>query len=564
MQLSVSPSLPPPAPVGAAITWTASADPDSESVRYRFRVRSSPDGNYQVVQDYGLSETLVWAAAEHEGTYEIEVSARDASTGESAEAIVPYAVAGRVGPGGNPVVSATSNPLTFLYSAPPCAPGSRMRVEMTSPESQRQATPYKACQDSLSMNFYLAGMRANAVYLVHHTIDNGSGTVSGPELTVAVPDVTAPLPGYTVLQRPAWPLPGGVLLHSPTFQSPVATDLEGNVVWFYPGNVSFLTRPVAGGSFWGIVEDYTAGPVGQLLREFDLAGLTVRETNAARVNEQLAALGMNPIGAFHHEALSLPDGGVLTLASTERILTGVQGPGPVDVLGDMILALDRDMRVVWAWDAFDHLDPARLATLGEICAPGIGGCPPFYMAQQANDWLHGNALQLLHDGGILYSARHQDWIIKIDYANGSGSGQVLWRLGREGDFAMDSSDPDPWFSHQHGPEFQPGDGTLLAVFDNGNVRYTADAAAKSRGQVLHLDESNRKAWLTLNADLGDYSFALGSAHLLPNGDYHFDMGWLPAGTSWSIEVDGEGNTIYCMESAVPDYRSFRMPDLYRP
>jgi dihydrolipoamide dehydrogenase len=87
----------------------------------------------------------------------------------------------------------------------------------------------------------------------------------------------------------------------------VATDLEGNVVWFYPRTLSFLTRTVAGGSFLGIIEDYTAGPSGQVLREFDLAGLTIRETNAARINEQLAALGMNPIGAFHHEALSLPD-----------------------------------------------------------------------------------------------------------------------------------------------------------------------------------------------------------------------------------------------------------------
>ena len=49
------------------------------------------------------------------------------------------------------------------------------------------------------------------------------------------------------------------------------------------------------------------------------------------------------------------------------------------------------------------------------------------------------------DGNLLYSARHQDWLIKIDYANGAGSGRVIWRLGKDGDFTMRSDDPSPWF-----------------------------------------------------------------------------------------------------------------------
>jgi hypothetical protein len=51
----------------------------------------------------------------------------------------------------------------------------------------------------------------------------------------------------------------------------------------------------------------------------------------------------------------LPDGKILALASTEQILTDVQQPGPVGVIGDTILVLDRDLQVLWAWDAFDHL-----------------------------------------------------------------------------------------------------------------------------------------------------------------------------------------------------------------
>src|SRR5207249_3548750 len=101
----------------------------------------------------------------------------------------------------------------------------------------------------------------------------------------------------------------------------------------------------------------------------------------------------------------------------------------------------------------------------------------------ANDWLHGNAVSLAADGNIVYSARHQDWIIKIDYQNGSGSGDVLWRLGKDGDFRIDSSDPSPWFSHQHDANFEEGEKTnRLLVFDNGNTRRAENDGAHSRGQ----------------------------------------------------------------------------------
>ena len=78
----------------------------------------------------------------------------------------------------------------------------------------------------------------------------------------------------------------------------------------------------------------------------------------------------------------------------------------------MILVLDRDLQVKWIWDAFDHLDIYRTATLKEVCPTLGGGCPPLYLAQKANDWLHGNAVQFLAHGNLLYSSRHQDWAIR--------------------------------------------------------------------------------------------------------------------------------------------------------
>jgi len=290
------------------------------------------------------------------------------------------------------------------------------------------------------------------------------------------------------------------------------------------------------------------------------------ETNAARVNEQLAAMGVHSINGFHHEARKLPDGKYLVLAASERILTDVQGPGPVDILGDTILVLDADLRVVWAWDAFNNMDPHRMAVLGETCTyPSGSGCPPFYLASKANDWLHGNSLQLTPDGNILYSSRHQDWILKIHYANGAGDGTILWTLGNQGDFYMIASDPNPWFSHQHDPNFEV-DGSTLLVYDDGNTRAATDNTAHSRGQVLKIDDQARTATLLLNADLGNYSEALGSAQHLADGNYHFDSGYVvePSSSPFaqSLEIDKTGAVVYGIQFGSIEYRSFRMQNLY--
>jgi hypothetical protein len=103
------------------------------------------------------------------------------------------------------------------------------------------------------------------------------------------------------------------------------------------------------------------------------------------------------------------------------------------------------------------------------------------------------------------------------------------------------------------------------LYDNGNTRANAASGITSRGQVLHVDERNMTATLLLNADMGQYSQAVGSAQKLTNGDYHFDSGFVigPSGTySQSLEVDRTGQAGYRIQFGLPAYRSFRMRDLY--
>ena len=523
--------------------------------------------NFQLVRDFSPEGTLDWAAIQHEGLYEIEATVRDTNTGATGVTTAWYEVTSLAADA--PVITPTQNPLVFLYSAPPCAPPSRMRVEFESPDGFIQHTPYEDCQAGLSMNFYLAGMRANTTYRVHHVVIErrparprvpATALTEGPMLTVTTGGLPKGLPVSTILQAPTAPPGDNVVLYSNLLGPPFATGQQGNVIWYYPAGFTLLTRPESGGRFLAVVATQPEAGFGQILREIDVAGNTLRETNTARVNEQLAAMGKRTIGVFHHDAIPLRNGEVAVLATTEQIMSGVQGPGPVDIIGDMIVVLDRDFQVVWTWDAFEHLDPHRQATLGETC-PGLG-CPPISLAFSAHDWLHGNALELAGDGNLLYSSRHQDWIVKIDFRGGQGSGDVIWRLGKDGDFQMNSSDPSPWFSHQHGPRVSPEDGTLLAVFDDSNLRQSIDHNAHSRGQVLQLDEQNKIATLVINADLGGFSFAVGNAQPLGNGGYLFDVGWLPDNSCRLVVVDRFGNPLEAVSVNAPEYRSFWMKDMY--
>ena len=151
-----------------------------------------------------------------------------------------------------------------------------------------------------------------------------------------------------------------------------------------------------------------------------------RETNIDAVNAELAALGQHSITDFNHDAQRLPNGDTAVLATTPRTID-LHGT-PTTYNGDMVIVLDQNFQVAWVWDPFAWLDTNRLPTLGE--GPG--------------DWLHANSIAWSPaDGNLMVSMRSQDWVIKIDYANGAGDGHVVWRLGQGGDFTLHSVGPIP-------------------------------------------------------------------------------------------------------------------------
>ncbi len=554
------------APVGALVLWTVSVPASSPDLWCRFRARAV-GGLFRTVRDFGPCNSLGWTALE-EGFYEVEVAVRDRITGDSADAISTFELVSRLsavaGPraGSAAVVNATSHPLVALYSAPGCEVG-RASVEYRSQTSVLQRTPDQACRPGRSLNFYLAALAPNTGYIANLVLDRGRGGALPASVefqTGDAPDVLKNAAFVVEAANPSAPQP--ILLQAPLYLPAIATDLAGRLLWFGPMDLTYLTHPGSNGTFFGLRED-GIDPALDVVREFDLVGATVRETNVARINEQLLAQGKRTISAFHHEARPLSDGRIVVLAEVEQVLTDVQGPGAINVLGDMIVVLDENLQVVWTWDAFDHLDVRRRAVLGETCFKNVG-CAPHYLPGDANDWTHGNSVDETPDGSLLYSSRHQDWLIKIDYRRGSGGGEVIWRLGRDGDFSYDSGDSYPWFSHQHDASYEAG-GAFITVFDNGNTRILEDAGGSSRGQVVQLDEDHRIARLLVNVDLGVFSPALGSAQRLVDGTYHFNAGFVPAGQAveaFSLQVDDAGNVLSSIAVPAAVYRSFRMEDLY--
>jgi hypothetical protein len=563
VEVQLSPSSSSPQPVGSTVVWTAAAtDTNPGTFDYRFSVRP-PGGVYAVVRDFAPSNSFEWTPSEREGTFDVRVAARNASTGEVSQLMASYSVGSRL-TGSGPVISTTANPLVALYSAPACEAGS-MRVRFwRAGDFSSQTTPWKSCLPGVSMNFYVAGMLSASEYSIRHEVsaDPAAPVTAGPTLSFLTGTLPAGFaPASTVLTPPAGDSGQDVVLLSylnrSTSPSVGATDLSGALIWYYDRKVQYATRPVEGGTVLAILDSAVKLDT---LREIDLAGNTVRETNIKAVSDQVVALGGQPVTSFHHEARRLPDGRTLVLAGTERVMSDVQGPGPVAIVGDMIILLDKDWQVVWSWDSFDHLDVTRKALLNQKC-PQL--C--FTTSPTANDWTHSNSIGYSPaDGNLLLSIRHQDWVVKIDFRDGLGTGAVLWKLGKDGDFTYDSADPYPWFSHQHDADFVLGDTATLSLYDNGNMRQSApDAATRnSRGQVLNIDEAGRKVTFRLNADLGGYSSALGSAQTLAGGNFHFLSGFLPDSTTRSIESRTDGTPAFVLRTQGLTYRSFRMRSLY--
>lgn len=655
--VSMSPSHASPQPLGTSITWTATGtDNGSGPLTFQFNV-TSPGGSLTMVKDFNVgtlssgtwtSQPFVWVPTLSEGTYKIQVVIKDFKSPVSTQSkTVSFSISSLV-TGTTPVVTATANPLIALFSAPACPVGSRMRVSFHKQGvTSSTVTNYISCRSGTSMNFEIAGMYSSTTYsMVSETLTSGQITKSAPVpfITQAVPaniplptfSVKVPAGGSTDTAEPLLLINTTQLGGQPLYAN-VATDLFGNIMWYYlpsTTNAGTITRPltnstmltIQSGTSWN-----TSTSSQQLLRQIDLAGNIIKETNTGVVQQELLALGAvdggpcnvfpSPpvIGAacldtFSHDAIQYTIGTkqyTAVLCDIEKIFpAGTQGDTSgllVDIRGAMIVVLDSNWQAVWYWDSFDPhgggngyppLPITRVATMTDTtCGFNQQGCEGIQLlgpgvASLAHDWLHGNSIYYWEtdtsggaSGDFLVSLRNQDWVIKVDYNNGTGTKDILWAMGACSTFFTFNNiygDPWPWYSGQHEVAMENNGTGPMTVFDDGNTRVSNPITdtqcmpgvghGNSRGMALTINETNMTVTPVLSQDLASYSPANGSAQLLSNGNFFYLSGVvlfnLNTDVSNSVEIapttGSDTGTVVFNIQGPEAYRAWRMPSMYTP
>jgi hypothetical protein len=479
------------------------------------------------------------------------------------------------------VVTATLNPQVAVYSIYLPAPG-MVQIDFGPTNSERLDTWLQPTPSSYGgmVNIYVAGMLGQTTYHMQAQVtlsDGATFTDTDHTFTSGIPPATSSL--IVAASNGGTPQPGIEMFDSTQLLEPAqafATDLAGNVIWTYsyPGSLLDLVQPIKllpNGHFLVQISYASSAQLHRIpipagtydeIREVDLAGNTIRSLTLQALADSLSAQGYNlNLQSFHHDVLPLPNGHLVLLVSLTQPFTNLPGyRGTTNVLGDVLVDVDQNYKPDWVWNSFNYLDVNR---------------HPYLFP----DWTHSNALLYsADDHNLLLSVRHQNWIIKIDFNDGKGSGNVMWRLGEQGDFQLaGGTDPTDWFYAQHGPSYFSSNTSgvfTLGIMDNGDDRIfpagtTCGASGAppclySTAEVLQVDEGHMRATLLSNYAPGTiYSLFGGNVDYLANEDYAVDF-CAPGQGSIIQEVDPTTQQIV-WQATTPQsnqYRADRLPSLY--
>ena len=399
-----------------------------------------------------------------------------------------------------------------------------------------------------SKGLAIVGMRPGRIHRIHvEARDRDENVLYSPELkyrTLPLPKDPAEFPKIEVDIRDSGKVEPGYTLFNPRRRLPdpqnrpadfnlnkfnqsfgmlVAADWKGEVVWYYRGNSRISDfKFIRNGNIVFITQD-------NRLVEIDLLGNIVNQWYA-KGRPEGAGEGI-PVDTltFHHSVKELPNGHFLILGTDRRQIedyytseTDANAPRKTHwVMGDEIVEFDRSGKVIWRWNAFDHLDPFRIGYQTFSGYWKRRGWPGTI------DWSHANNVSYLEeDNAVLCNMRYQSAILKID----RNSGEIVWIAGEPTGWPekmqnklLKLEGSSEWFWHQHAPEITP-DGTLL-LFNNDNFRARPFEKAalpseiRSHAVEYSIDEKAKiicQVWTSSPADKEVLaSWAMGSARVMP-------------------------------------------------
>jgi hypothetical protein len=483
------------------------------------------------------------------------------------------------------VVTTSNNPQVAQYTITPPFPAN-VTVNFGQTTNYNLNTWSQPADGTDALTMLVAGMQLTTTYHMQATVAFANGvtvtdvdhtfttgrypeSVNLPEISAATVNGASPAPGIEMLDGTYG-----------TGMKATATDLSGNLIWAYdyipPAEWQTIPHPVKllpNGHMWVTLgypsQDALSGPHSEITvesQEIDLAGNVIKQITLAQLNTALASAGFNlpTLLDMHHDSVVLPNGHCILITNAlvpYTNLVGYEGQ-TINVLGDIVVDLDENLNPVWVWSEFDHLDVNR-------------------HPMSFPDWTHTNAvLYSPDDGNLILSIRHQNWVVKINYANGTGDGSILWHLGYQGDFTLvNGVDPTDWQYAQHKPNFV-GAATAgvfnLVLFDNGNDRqYPAGVTCKSLKMTLcpystvpeyQIDETNMTAtivWHDKFNNGGMYSSWGGNAEQLSNGNFEAVFSDEGIGTDVYEIVPSTYEQIWQLTTPKMNlYRSYRLGSLY--
>jgi arylsulfate sulfotransferase len=476
-------------------------------------------------------------------------------------------------------VVATQNPLVASYSIIVPA-GSSVQIQFGLDTGYGLSTSAIQTLSGGAVTVLVAGMRAETTYHMQAiaSLSNGSQLLDTDHTFTTGSIPANQLPAITVQQFGTGTPSAGVELlslypynPSANLLSAVATDLDGNVIWYYAMESNVFPEPVKplpnGHMLVNVVPaPGTTGGANEI-REVDLAGNIINRVTLNAVNQSLQGVASFQATEFHHDVAVLPNGHWILLVNFPETINNTPGvPAGTTMVGDALIDWNLQKGAVgWTWSTFDHLDLTHA---------------PYGFA----DWTHSNAIIYSpDDGNLILSMRNQNFIIKINYNNGAGDGSVLWRFGDSGDFTLPPGQaPIEWNYGQHYPTIvSPNSAGVFSLmfFNDGNDRLmdsnndicgtTGVGACYSSVPIFQLDESTMTANVLWEDNLLPYySLCCGDALILPNGDMEVDIAddqTVTPGTSDIEEVTQTETPELVWEMQVAAqlaYRGIRIPSLY--
>jgi hypothetical protein len=251
-------------------------------------------------------------------------------------------------------------------------------------------------------------------------------------------------------------------------------DNQGEIIWYHQFD-TIVSRFYS----WTPEETILSLHDEDEIVEFDLSGHVLNSLHYGQDGfDQL----------LHHEIIQDAKGQIISLTRNMQTfdLTEFGGLEQDTIYGDGILVLDRQGQKIWEWDMYRIEDPLKDENINAM----------------KKDWSHGNSLEIDRDGHYLISFRnfHQVWKIH------SETGDVLWKLGMNGDF--DLSGEEIFYSQHTAYVNRFGE---IMIFDNGGPERPVSRVISFNVDSKGIYEPGR---INVGLPRELYTFKEGSAYLM--------------------------------------------------